>query len=227
MGSSDSNLGSGFADHSPAHNVTLSSYFVDVYEVTVARFRQCVSAGNCIIPTGTSATCTYSTAPGSSDDLPVTCIPYSTASTFCKWDGGRRLPTEAEWERAPRGTTGNNYPWGSDFDCTRAVTATTSSCVNYDTAKPLAVGSTPAGESPEGVQDLIGNAGEWVADFAGSYSSQAADTTDPLGPTTGTQRVVRGGDWSTPVNQTYAYLRRSSLPTNAGSLGFRCARSAN
>jgi formylglycine-generating enzyme len=226
MGSSQANLGSGFLDHTPVHNVTLSSYFIDAYEVTVGRFRQCVQAGACTSPAATGATCTYSANPGSSDDLPVTCVPYATASAFCRWDGGRRLPTEAEWERAARGPTGNDYPWGQDFDCGRAVVATPSTCVDYDSTKPSRVGFATDGKSPEGVEDLIGNAGEWVADFVGSYSSQASDTTDPLGPTMGTQRVVRGGDWTTPVNQTYAYLRRCSVPSNAGSLGFRCARSA-
>ena len=225
MGSSQPNVSGGFVNHTPAHIITLSSYFIDAFEVTVARYRQCVDAGACSAPTSTGTACTFSATSGSHEDDPMICIPYASAVAFCRWDGGRRLPTEAEWERAARGVAGANYPWGETFDCTRAVAATSSSCVQYSAVQPSEVGSAPAGKSSDGVEDLIGNAAEWVADYVGSYA-QADGATDPLGPVTGTQRVVRGGDWSTPVDQTYAYLRRSALPTNAGSLGFRCARSA-
>jgi formylglycine-generating enzyme required for sulfatase activity len=225
MGSSQPNISGGFVDHTPAHTVTVSAYFIDAFEVTVARYRQCVDAGVCSAPTGTGPACTFSASAGSRENDPITCVPYASAAAFCKWDGSRRLPTEAEWERAARGTSGTNYPWGETFDCTRAVAATALSCVQYESNQPSEVGSAPAGSSPEGVADLIGNAAEWVADYVGSYVL-ADGATNPLGPVTGTQRVVRGGDWSTPVEQTYAYLRRSALPTSAGSLGFRCARSA-
>ena len=104
MGTTAANLGGTFSDHSPPHAVDLSSYFIDAYEVTVSRFRACVSDGACDPPSATGAGCTFDAQPSSADSLPVNCVLYATAVAFCKWDGGRRLPTEAEWERAARGT---------------------------------------------------------------------------------------------------------------------------
>jgi sulfatase modifying factor 1 len=222
MGSAAANLGGTFSDHSPPHTVTLSAYFIDAYEVTVGRFRACVQAGACDPPAATATGCTFSAQPGSADLLPVNCILYASASAFCKWDGGRRLPTEAEWERVARGTAASNYPWGDTFSCEHAVVAATTSCSAYDPKLPAQVGKLQAGVSAEGVYDLVGNVAEWVSDWVGSYPR--TDVTDPTGPTTGTQHVVRGGDWLSPTTQAMAYLRRSSMPTNSGTLGFRCVR---
>ncbi len=223
MGTTAANLGGSFADHSPPHTVDLSAYFIDAYEVTVARYRACVTSGVCEAPGSAAAGCTFNLQ--SADALPVNCVTYPGAVTFCNWDGNRRLPTEAEWERAARGASSNNYPWGDTFSCDQAVAAATTTCTNFDPQKPAIVGTLPAGKSIEGAFDLVGNVAEWVSDWVGSYPS--TEVTDPSGPTVGTQRVVRGGDWVAPANQTAAYLRRSSLPANAGTLGFRCARSAD
>ncbi len=225
MGTSAANLGGTFADHTPPHAVTLSAYFIDAYEVTVGRYNACVAAGTCEAPASTAAGCTYELQSSPSGALPVNCVTYSGAASFCAWDGNRRLPTEAEWERSARGSLSNNYPWGDSFSCSQAVTAATTSCLNFSPQQPATVGSMPAGKSAEGAYDLVGNVAEWVSDWAGSYPNSSV--TDPSGPAVGTQRVVRGGDWVTPVNQTFAYLRRSSMPANAGTLGFRCARSAD
>jgi len=224
MGSAAANLGGTFSDHSPPHTVILSAYFIDAYEVTVARLRACVQAGACDLPSTTGTGCTFNAQPGSSDLLPVNCVLYTSAAAFCKWDGGRRLPTEAEWERAARGTAASNFPWGDTFACDHAVVAASTSCLDYDPKLPAQVGRAQVGASPEGAYDLIGNVAEWVSDWVGSYPR--TDVTDPTGPATGSQRVVRGGDWLFPTTQIMAYLRRSSMPTNAGTLGFRCARDA-
>jgi formylglycine-generating enzyme required for sulfatase activity len=152
--------------------------------MSVARYRACVEAGACVAPgTILSQGCTYTTAAAAQELFPITCVSWQQASDFCAWDGGRRLPTEAEWERAARGPSSSNYPWGDVFDCTRAVAAGTTQCTMYAGSSPRAAGSTPAGVSAEGAFDLIGNAAEWVADWFGAYPS--GSVSDPTGPASG------------------------------------------
>jgi formylglycine-generating enzyme len=223
MGSSNANYGNGFADHTPLHEVTLSEFALDAYEVTVFRFRACVMEGACKVPgLDTSKSCDYWDSPTAYDNHPVTCVDYEDATTFCNWDGGRRLPTEAEWERAARGVSSQLYPWGNEFACVKSVLGGASACPEYSSAFPKVVASV-GDESLEGAHDLAGNAAEWVADWVGSYAS--AQQTDPAGPTSGTERVLRGGSWLNPPSQGHGYARRSSSPVVRGAWGFRCARS--
>lgn len=223
MGSNGPNYGPGFADHTPLHEVTLSEFALDAYEVTVLRFRACVMDGVCKLPgLDTSKGCDYSDLPTAYDNRPVTCVDHEDATTFCNWDGGRRLPTEAEWERAARGPNSQNYPWGNEFACVKSVLGALSACPEYSSAFPKVVASV-GDESLEGAHDLAGNAPEWVADWVGSYAN--ADKTDPTGPNVGTERVLRGGSWMSPPSQGYGYARRSASPIVRGAWGFRCARS--
>lgn len=225
MGSSAASLGVGYVGHGPEHAVTLSAYVLDAYEVSVARYRACVQAGVCAPPSTTlSQGCTYTTSPAGQELHPVTCVSWQHASDFCAWDGGRRLPTEAEWERAARGSGSTNYPWGDTFDCTRAVLAGPTQCSMHSGVAPRAGGSTPSGVSAEGAYDLIGNAAEWVADWFGAYSS--GSFTDPTGPATGSTRIQRGGNWQTRGIDAVAYARRAETPGAVGSFSFRCARAA-
>lgn len=215
----------GYFAHGPVHTVTLSAYFLDAYEVTVARYRRCVEDGSCTAPsTNVVQGCTYTSEPGERELFPVTCVPWAAAQEFCAWDGGRQLPTEAQWEQAARTSAGSKYPWGDAFSCDRAVLAGSSQCSEYAGQLPQAVGSVRAGASPERVYDLTGNVAEWVADWFGSYS--AAEVTDPTGPATGSLRVQRGGGWLTLAGDATSYARRGDPPAAAGSAGFRCARPA-
>jgi formylglycine-generating enzyme required for sulfatase activity len=223
MGSSQPNLGGQYADHLQTHTVSLSPYFLDAYEVTVARYRACVSAGACAEPRlDATQGCTYTSAAGARELFPVTCVNWSDADTFCAWDG-RRLPTEAEWEFAARGEAGRKYPWGDDFECNRAVLSGSAQCAEHAGQLPKRVGSTPRGVSPEGVYDLAGNAWEWVHDRAGGYS--AADQQDPTGPLSGTSRVQRGGGWLTVAAGAVGWARGSVAPAADGAFTFRCAHS--
>jgi formylglycine-generating enzyme required for sulfatase activity len=225
MGSSSENLGAGHADHTPPHGVTLSAYLLDAYEVTVARFRECVRTGTCAPPaTDPLKGCTYSADPSNSDLLPVSCVTAGQAATFCEWDGGRRLPTEAEWERAAVNSETANYPWGSAFDCGRAVIGAASSCKGQYLA-PLPVGSRPLGQSTIGAFDLTGNVSEWVKDFAGSYPSDSV--TDPTGPATGVTRIARGGNYLSIPLAGQVFARSTHAGSTVGAIGFRCARSAS
>lgn len=222
MGSAEATRPNYFA-HGPVHAVTLSAYFLDSYEVTVARYRRCVTDGGCAAPsTNAVQGCTYTDAAGDRELFPVTCVPWPSAQEFCAWDGGRHLPTEAQWEQAARTSAGSKYPWGDAFSCDRAVLGGASQCSEYAGQLPRAVGSARSGASPERVYDLVGNAAEWVGDWFGSYPTTAL--TDPSGPATGSARIQRGGSWLTIAADGTSYARRGEAPASAGPFSFRCAR---
>jgi len=214
---------SGYFAQGPVHAVTLSAFFLDAFEVTVARYRRCVDAGVCAAPGTTVAQgCTYTSSPADHEKHPVTCVPWTSARDFCDWDGGRSLPSEAQWEQAARNPSGSKYPWGDAFSCDRAVLAGASQCSQYGGMLPQPVGSARAGASPERAFDLIGNAAEWVADWFGSYPSTAV--TNPTGPATGASRIQRGGSWLTLAADATSYARRGEAPAAIGPYSFRCAR---
>jgi formylglycine-generating enzyme required for sulfatase activity len=221
MGSDQPNLGVGLADHTPAHPVTLHSYTLDAYEVSVARYGACVQAGACT-PMSSSPGCASGAALNASGDSPVMCVTWGQASSFCAWDGGRRLPTEAEWEFAARGAADRTYPWGDTFSCALAIVGGYPGGPCSNNSSPGSVEGNGAGASPELVYNLAGNVAEWVADWVGSYPSAAQ--ADPSGPLSGTTKVVRGGAFSSPLPAAIAYARMAIDPTVAGPWGFRCAR---
>lgn len=224
MGSSAPNLGAGYFDHTPPHQVTLSPFVLDAFEVTVARYRECVDSSACTAPAATSTACTYSSAPGTRDDLPVLCVTWQQAVAFCEWDGNRRLPTEAQWERAARGASSpeRDYPWGPGFDCPHAVLGgyAGGACPSYLGA--VAIDSMPLGATPENVAQLAGNAAEWISDWAGSYPPGAV--TDPQGPANGSVKVARGGAFSSQPAAGLGYSRGTADPASVGPWGMRCAR---
>jgi formylglycine-generating enzyme required for sulfatase activity len=225
MGSSTA-PGSGYFAHGPVHAVTLSAYFLDAFEVTVARYRRCVEAGACVAPSSTAAQgCTYTLAPADQEQHPVTCVPWPSAHDFCEWDGARHLPTEAQWEQAARNSAGSRYPWGETFTCDRAVLAGASQCMQYSGLLPQPVGSARAGASTERAFDLTGNAAEWVGDWFGGYPATAV--TNPEGPGSGQTRIQRGGSWLTPAGDATSYARRGDAPAAIGPFSFRCARGAD
>ena len=225
MGNVDVAVINGYVAHGPVHDVTLAAFVLDELEVTVGRYRACVTAGACTAPgTTPEQGCTYTASAGAQERFPVTCVNYDAAVGFCFWDGARRLPTEAEWERAARGTTGTTYAWGNDVSCSKAVFGANAQCAQYAGLLPREVGSTPLGASPDGALDLTGNAWEWVNDWFGPYSSAAAN--NPTGPDNGSSRIIRGGNWQTPPNAAAAFMRRAEAPAAIAPTTFRCARAA-
>jgi formylglycine-generating enzyme required for sulfatase activity len=201
----------------PVHQVYLDDYYLDKYEVTNIRYSGCVMVGKCKRPTNDIEFSDPTLA-----DYPVVFVDWSMAQTYCYWRGGR-LPSEAEWEKAARGTDGRIYPWGNNwiFDC---VPANFGGC--NDSAKP--VGSYPAGVSPYGIFEMAGNVWEWTGDWYAEnyYASLLPLSTNPTGPKTGFERVVRGGSWIS----FHAYLENPNRdkfdPIRAiATIGFRCAQS--
>ncbi len=209
----------GAADEKPVHRVTSSAFAIDRYEVTNARYAECVRAGACTPPALVSSNLRprYFDQPAFAE-YPVIFVSWKQAWAFCAFAGGR-LPTEAEWERAAAGSEApRTYPWGeSPPDCAKANFA---GCVG-DTDR---VGRRPAGQSPYGAFDLAGNVWEWTADFYDPGYYRASPAADPTGPATGTLKVMRGGCWVSGASTLRTTCRKAGLPDSwAPNVGFRCA----
>jgi formylglycine-generating enzyme required for sulfatase activity len=197
-------------DELPVRTVDLGPFEIDRTEVTQDHYAACVNAGACPPPT-----CDWDCAAGA---LPASCVTHGNAQSYCVW-AGKRLPTEAEWEKAARGTSGSKFPWGNDAaDCGRANMA---GCVNARTP----VGQFPNGASAHGALDMSGNMVELVADFYDASYYASAPNANPAGPSSGSTYVGRGGGWKSDGYWQRASARDWYDPDDAGmSLGFRCAK---
>lgn len=224
----------------PVHDVTLSPYYIDQYEVTNASWAACVADGPCNPPGETGA---FDGSPyygvTAFQDYPVVYISWDSAGAYCSWRGAR-LPTEAEWEMAARWDPDTKqvttYPWGDDWDESR-LNYCDSSCLipdfkdtTYDDDWPqmAKVGSFESGVSPLGVYDMAGNVAEWVADWYSRSYYEDSPATNPTGPASGTVRVVRSGGWSLDSFWNRSTARNNFTPdSEVASIGFRCAVSAD
>jgi formylglycine-generating enzyme len=235
-----------FEDSIPQQLIYLNDFWIDVYEVTNAKFKIFVDATgyktiaeknqkslvSVMSPTYVVQTSFVSGAnwqnpygPGSSidgkSDYPVVQISWIDAVAYCKW-AGKRLPTEAEWEKSARGPNGLIYPWGNIQDFTRY------NAFENDTSHPalMPVGSFPSGASIYGVQDLMGNANEYVADFYYRYYYLTAPLDNPINTVDKSGEIgKRGGSFLTIYPYINSAWRDSGLPSNAyNTTGFRCAK---
>ena len=205
-------------DEQPVHTVNLNAFWIDTYEVTNALYHQCVAAGGCGLPQGTSTASGGSYDDPAQSNYPVTQVTWADADQYCQW-AGKRLPTEAEWEKAARGTDARIYPWGNTFNA-----AWVNSAFNGD-LHTTAVGRYPAGASPYGALDMAGNVWEWVADWFDDYYYAQSPHDNPTGPASSRLKVARGGGYGGTDAVMRASQRRSMYPDEYGGfLGFRCAR---
>lgn len=217
----------------PRHVVYLDAFDIDRTEVTTESFRSCVMAGGCTDNGvtrqddlgGHRVVCNWERF--DAENHPMNCVTWHEAEAFCTW-AGKRLPTEAEWEKAARGTDGRRYPWGdSDEGLEQRVVVLRLQAApeavgggeRINTTWP--VGSVPEGKSPYGAFDMLGNVWEWTADIYDAEFYGQSPRRNPRGPDDGAFRVIRGD-----VDPKFMRVdQRAKLAPHVrlGVLGFRCA----
>jgi formylglycine-generating enzyme required for sulfatase activity len=244
----------------PPHRVHLKAFCLDEFEVTVARYKECSDQGACLRAAKENEwegitsrqhqiydpLCNIGD-PVKRANHPINCVNWEQARKYCEAQEAR-LPTEAEWEFAARGSDGRTYPWGDEKPNATLLNACGKECVAWmkkhpDPDQPIAamynegdgyettapVGSFPKGASRWGIQDIAGNVWEWTADWYADYEPSSASTVthQPKGPDKGTDRVIRGGAWN---GASPAWVRPAwrfhTVPTiRTHGIGFRCAKS--
>jgi serine/threonine-protein kinase len=207
----------GYDSERPEHQIHLDAFWIDQTEVTNFMYAKCVGDNDCTSPSSSSSfTRDFYYGNSEFDDYPVIYVDWNQAKNYCSW-AGRELPTEAEWEKAARGTDGRTYPWGEEIDCDKA---------NYYlcTGDTSPVGSYEGGKSIYGVYDMVGNVNEWVSSLPMGYPYDADDGREDLSASGA--RVLRGGSW---FIQGYVYSAYRNNQVGPGltdiSVGFRCALS--
>ena len=208
-------------ENSPRRQIYVDGFYLDKFEVTVGRYAAFLKATGDAKPPEEWETADLRNGA----DLPVVGVDWQDADSYCRW-AGKRLPSEAEWERAARGNDERKYPWGGD--------APTPEHARF--ARPYRnavyqdgvgrVGALPKGVSPFGIYDLSGNVWEWVGDWY-AESFRRDDVRNPRGPEKGTGKVMRGGGWYDPADRVTATKRMHADPAQRDlEVGFRCAADA-
>lgn len=233
----------GHADESPPRRIYLDSFEIDRYEVTNVQYRRYLRmTGGGLFRNWVSTGFLTERA-----DWPVTGVSWLEAGAYCAW-AGKRLPSEAEWEKACRGLQGNKYPWGDTWEPARANNGLQGSSfwplalediwslldarsVDEDYPQPQPVGSYPQGVSAYGVLDMVGNASEWVLDWYNWDGYQDLPSRNPVGSEPPWNHSVRGSGWvdrdgeqNLVADLSRCAKRNSSHTSNDPRLGFRCAR---
>jgi formylglycine-generating enzyme required for sulfatase activity len=206
-------------DERPAHRVWLEAYSIDQFEVTTAQYAAFLKARP------QSAPWLWETVNLKiHGDRPVIGVNWADAEAYCRWKHAR-LPTEAEWEKAARGTDGRLYPWGLQAPTEKLANFALGARFSYSQVL-MPVQSYEAGKSPYGLYQMAGNVWEWVSDWYGAGYYEQSPEKNPGGPAQGQFKVLRGGSWSDLPKYLLTYGRFKLLPETRNSYtGFRCAKS--
>ena len=218
MGSTDSDSNA-YAGESPQQRIYLDAFWIDQTEVTNTMYARCVQAGACQ-PSAQTKSYTREAYYGTPQyaNYPAIFVTWFDAQAYCQWAGGQ-LPTEAQWEKAARGTDGWVYPWGMAEPDRNLLN------FNLQVGDTTEVGRYPGGASPYGVLDMAGNAWEWVADWYDPNYYVRSPQRNPTGPDHGLGRVMKGGSWNVAGRNVRAAVRGRRTPDyRYDNVGFRCAR---
>jgi len=218
----------GGRDEYPRHDVFVDTFYMDQFEVTNGRYLEFVKATGHRVPqnpTNPTRNLWHGDAITESlADRPVINVDWYDAEAYCKW-AGKRLPTEAEWEKAAKGTSDRRFPWGN-VEPTDKHLNFNQRWIGEKTLMP--VGSYEAGKSPFGVYDIVGNVWEWVNDWYDPRYYEKSPVKNPQGPDTGTMKIIRGAGWQNETPAVRIFTRVNSDPkVRNESTGFRCAADAS
>ncbi len=206
-------------DERPKHQVLLPSFFIDLHEVTTVQYASFLAATNRDAPwqwNGVDLS--------QHSDRPVIGVDWSDADAYCRWKG-KRLPTEAEWEKSARGTDARFYPWGNWVPSKDLANFALGARFSYSQVL-MPVQSYEQGKSPYGLYHMAGNVWEWVQDWYGVNYYEVSPEHNPKGPEQGQFKVLRGGSWSDLPKYLLTYGRFKLSPETRNSYtGFRCAKS--
>jgi formylglycine-generating enzyme required for sulfatase activity len=200
-------------DELPLHTVYLDAYWIDRTEVTNSLFNLCITAGVCTPPARSS----YYLRAGY-ENHPIIGVSWDQAQAYCSW-AGRRLPSEAEWEKAARGTDGRMYPWGNRPPSDDLLN------FNHHVDETTPAGSYPDGASPYGALDMAGNVWEWVQDGYSTTYYSISPAQNPISNSPVNRRVLRGGNWDSNADGVRTANRFWAFPGRNDMDGFRCAKS--
>jgi formylglycine-generating enzyme required for sulfatase activity len=237
-----------YNSETPQKEITLSAFALGKYEVTVAEYARCVTAGKCATPSTGSQ---YNWNVYGRDQHPINGVSWYDAASYANWLSGQqgltscynlstwevnwncsgyRLPTEAEWEKAARGIDGRSYPWGNDSPTCDLLNSYgyIPEVIYYCVGHTAPVDSYSGGVSSYGAYNMAGNVYEWVGDWFNENYYSTSPTTDPTGPSTGSKRGFRGGGWGSIGEYCRTPLRYADVPDFRDNyLGFRLARSSH
>ena len=217
----------GGRDEYPRHDVALDAFYIDKYEVTNGRYLEFVRSTAHRAPQHPTNKKRNlwdgGLMPESIAERPVINVDWFDADAYCRW-AGKRLPTEAEWEKAARGGDDRRFPWGN-VEPTNKHLNYNQQWIGEKTLMP--VGSYEAGKSPYGAYDMAGNVWEWVADWYDARYYEKSPGNNPQGPASGTKKVIRGAGWQNETPTVRIFTRVESDPAVRNeSTGFRCAADA-